>query len=392
VRFNGKSIADVLAMSIGEALELFKNVARIRGPLATLAAIGLDYLTLGQPANTLSGGEAQRVKLAAELARPQTGRTMYVLDEPTTGLHFDDVRKLLKVLQSLVEQGNSVIVIEHNLDVIKTADWVIDLGPEAGDAGGYVVAEGLPEDIAAHAQTWLEIYGDAAGLRPGAVRPRALQSEHRSWTGEQLARVLEDDVRGERERLDVEALLKKRHDDVSIRSLGQGSAMPWEINGEEWHLKTHIAHGGQPCRWDVQALERVVDLIGQYDLFEPTNWNHRHCVEIRSPDGPEWFFHALTGDEWVLKLRFRVPEGSFKQSVLARQLRLKSFDEIPSIPVYGRGDRVRVNRIATAWQEVEIQAFEAADVETEAFRAFLKHAVQRWQLALRRHKVAQSPK
>lgn len=151
VKFNDCSIADVLEMSISKALELFSNVPKIRGPLATLEAIGLGYLTLGQSAPTLSGGEAQRIKLAAELCRPNQGRTLYLLDEPTTGLHFDDILKLLSVLNSLVEQGNTVVVIEHNLDVIKTADWVIDLGPEAGAGGGQIVVQGTPEDVVAYA-------------------------------------------------------------------------------------------------------------------------------------------------------------------------------------------------------------------------------------------------
>ena len=149
VTYKDHSIADVLNMSIGQALELFGNIPKIRAPLATLAAIGLDYLTLGQSAATLSGGEAQRVKLAAELARPNNGQTLYILDEPTTGLHFDDILKLMKVLMSLVEQGNTVVVIEHNVDVMKTADWIIDLGPEGGSAGGHVTAVGTPEEIAA---------------------------------------------------------------------------------------------------------------------------------------------------------------------------------------------------------------------------------------------------
>src|SRR5690606_1938627 len=147
VEYRGKSIADVLAMSCREALELFENIPKIRRTLQTLCDVGLDYLTLGQSAPTLSGGEAQRVKLAAELARPDTGQTLYLLDEPTTGLHFDDIVKLLDVLHRLVDLGNTVVVIEHNLDVIKTADWIIDIGPEAGREGGQVVATGTPEMI-----------------------------------------------------------------------------------------------------------------------------------------------------------------------------------------------------------------------------------------------------
>src|SRR5262249_8468605 len=149
VLYKGKSIADVLDMRISEALELFSNIPKIRQILQTLADVGLDYLALGQTAPTLSGGEAQRVKLAAELSRPNTGKTVYILDEPTTGLHFDDIRKLLDVLNRLVDLGNTVIVVEHNLDVIKTADWIIDLGPEAGERGGHVVAAGTPEEIVA---------------------------------------------------------------------------------------------------------------------------------------------------------------------------------------------------------------------------------------------------
>src|SRR4051812_48561611 len=134
-------------MRICEALELFGNIPKIRGVMQTLDDVGLGYMALGQPAPTMSGGEAQRVKLAAELARPSTGKTLYLLDEPTTGLHFDDIRKLLDVLQRLVDLGNTVVVVEHNLDVIKTADWVIDLGPEAGIGGGQVVACGTPEEV-----------------------------------------------------------------------------------------------------------------------------------------------------------------------------------------------------------------------------------------------------
>ena len=148
VKFKGKSIADVLDMTVEEAQELFRAVPSIRSKMDALVRVGLGYIKVGQQATTLSGGEAQRVKLSKELARASTGRTLYILDEPTTGLHFEDVKKLLEVLHELVDQGNTVIVIEHNLDVVKTADWIIDIGPEGGDGGGYIVAVGTPEDVA----------------------------------------------------------------------------------------------------------------------------------------------------------------------------------------------------------------------------------------------------
>src|SRR5215208_182643 len=149
VRFKGKSISEVLEMSVEEALRFFAKIPKIRRRLQTLHDVGLDYIKLGQPATTLSGGEAQRVKLAAELSKIATGRTLYILDEPTTGLHFADIEKLLEMLQRLVDAGNTVLVIEHNLDVIKHADWIVDLGPEGGEAGGEVIATGTPEDVAA---------------------------------------------------------------------------------------------------------------------------------------------------------------------------------------------------------------------------------------------------
>jgi excinuclease ABC subunit A len=148
VTWKGMTIADVLELQVEDALERFDAIPAIRNRLKTLTEVGLGYLRLGQPATTLSGGEAQRIKLATELARRSTGRTAYILDEPTTGLHFADVERLLEVLHRLVDGGNSVIVIEHNLDVIKTADWVIDLGPDGGDRGGELIAEGTPEQVA----------------------------------------------------------------------------------------------------------------------------------------------------------------------------------------------------------------------------------------------------
>ena len=149
VRYKGKSIADVLDMTINMAVEFFENVPTILGKIKVLQDVGLGYLKLGQPSTTISGGESQRVKLATELAKRDTGRTLYILDEPTTGLHFEDIRVLMGVLNRLVDKGNTVIVIEHNMDVIKQADWIIDIGPEGGRGGGMIVAQGTPEQVAA---------------------------------------------------------------------------------------------------------------------------------------------------------------------------------------------------------------------------------------------------
>ena len=154
IRYKGKNIADVLDMTVDEALQFFSNVPRIRNKLQTLSDVGLGYIRLGQPATTLSGGEAQRIKLSKELSRRATGQTFYILDEPTTGLHFADIEKLLQVLHRLVDQGNTVVVIEHNLDVIKAADWLVDLGPEGGEAGGWLVAEGTPEEVSRVAKSY----------------------------------------------------------------------------------------------------------------------------------------------------------------------------------------------------------------------------------------------
>jgi excinuclease ABC subunit A len=166
VKFKDKSIAEILDMTVEDAADFFRSVPSIAEKMETLKRVGLTYIKVGQQATTLSGGEAQRVKLSKELSRRSTGRTLYILDEPTTGLHFDDVRKLLDVLHELVAQGNSVVVIEHNLEVIKTADWIIDLGPEGGDGGGEIVAAGTPEDVAKVARSHTGQY-----LKPLLKRP-----------------------------------------------------------------------------------------------------------------------------------------------------------------------------------------------------------------------------
>jgi excinuclease ABC subunit A len=176
VKYKGKSISDVLDMTVEEALEFFSAIPQISRKLQTIVDVGLGYITLGQSATTLSGGEAQRVKLSAELTKRSTGKTVYVLDEPTTGLHYADVQKLLNVLQRLVDAGNTVLVIEHNLEVVKTADHIIDLGPEGGEDGGYVVASGTPEE---------------------------LTKVNNSYTGQYLKKIIQQEImqRGELERL-----------------------------------------------------------------------------------------------------------------------------------------------------------------------------------------------
>lgn len=158
VTYKGKNISDVLDMTVKEACSFFQNHTKIKRKLQTLMDVGLDYIKLGQSALTLSGGEAQRVKLALELSKVQTGKTLYILDEPTTGLHYADVKKLLEVLSRLVDQGNTVVVIEHNLDVIKEADWIIDLGPEGGDEGGRIVASGTPEEVSLSEKSFTGYY------------------------------------------------------------------------------------------------------------------------------------------------------------------------------------------------------------------------------------------
>jgi len=364
VTYQGHTIADVLDMPIGDALKLFENIPRIRAPLATLCAIGLDYLTLGQPAPTLSGGEAQRVKLASELARPQTGQTLYLLDEPTTGLHFDDIDKLLQVLESLVAAGNTVVVIEHNLDVIKTADWIVDLGPEAGAGGGRIVACGTPESVV-----------EQARASKSARRKSSPGNRERSWTGELLASVLRSGQRATRELFHVRDVATKREGDLDFRQIGRNTQMPWEQDGRRWHTVDRIAHNGQPARWEGQALEKVIDRLAEHPDLQAPDYNHRSVIEISGPvkkDG--WFFHALTGNEWLVTLKFRVRRNTFNQHELAEELQLKPLDDIDELPVYGRDSRVRLKNIKGPWQDVTLKVHWLREIDTPAFDRFLDRA------------------
>jgi excinuclease ABC subunit A len=362
VRYKGHSIADVLDMKVHEALALFENIPKIRRVLQTLEDVGLGYLALGQPAPTLSGGEAQRVKLAAELARPSTGRTLYLLDEPTTGLHFDDIGKLLEVLNRLVDLGNTVIVVEHNLDVLKTADWVIDLGPEAGPGGGRVVAEGTPEVVV---EQW----------RAGAP----------SHTAAALAPVLEGGPRQQRVPYDPRAAEAQRDGDLEIPEVGRDAAMPWQTDGRRWHTVERVTSEGKPCRWEGAILDQIDELVHALAEFSDTVWNQRSIVEIAGPDRSQgWFLHAMTGQEWLLRLVFRVSKNAFRDDDLVRRLGIKPLNETPGLEVYGNENRVWVTNHKGPWQSVTVLAHRLSEVDTPAFRAFVKEAADSFWANLKR--------
>ncbi len=353
VAYRGHSINDVLNLTCGEAFKLFENIPKIRRILATLCDVGLDYLTLGQAAPTLSGGEAQRVKLAAELSRPDTGRTLYLLDEPTTGLHFEDIARLLDVMHRLVDLGNTVVVIEHNLDVIKQCDWVVDLGPEAGADGGRVVAVGTPEEIVRQAA--------AGGLR--------------SHTGEALRPVLEaGPLVPRRTPPSADA---PRAGDVEIEEIGRDARMPWELDGRKWHTRDRVGRSGEPCRWDGQILASVVDRIHDAGEFDETNWKERSVVEItgkKKSDG--WFFHAITGETWLLKMKFRVARSTFQRQSLLERIQLKPLNDMPDLPIYGNEPRVKCNNLGGPWQEVEVRVHSLEEIDTPEFWTFVEEAVR----------------
>jgi excinuclease ABC subunit A len=355
VKYQGRSISDVLNMRVSEALELFGNIPKIRVVLQTLADVGLGYMAIGQAAPTMSGGEAQRVKLAAELSRPSTGRTLYLLDEPTTGLHFDDVRKLLDVLQRLADLGNTVIVVEHNLDVIKSVDWVLDIGPEAGIGGGQVVAQGTPEQIVEQAK------------KPGVV----------SHTAAALVEVLNAGPLEKRERYDAKKALAAKVGDIDIGQVGDDQQLPWEADGRRWHTKERITSTGKACKWDGETLNFVEERIHVLGEFSDTNWKHRSIVEIAAKTKSHgWFLHAMTGHEAYMKLVFRVGRGTFKEADLIASLGLSPLSDTPGLEGYSRdGNRVEV-ATSPGMQTVVVIVHRMADVETKAFQAFLAKAAE----------------
>ncbi|MEZ6138339.1 MAG: excinuclease ABC subunit UvrA [Pirellulaceae bacterium] len=378
VQYHGFSIHDVLEMQIGQALDVFNNIPKIRRILQTLVDVGLDYISLGQSAPTLSGGEAQRVKLASELSRPDTGKTFYLLDEPTTGLHFADIIKLLEVLQRLVDLGNTVLVIEHNLDIIKAADHVIDLGPEAGSEGGQVVFAGTPEGLLDHARA-----ERAANAKPTSrngkknAGSRAKNEDNcllRSYTGEALEPLMEAVQYVDRERFVMEELEQVQEGDVELENIGRDTLLPWQADGKRWHTADSVDRAGQPIRWDREILKKVIERIEAVEGFAPTNWENRSIVEVSGPvKSRGWFLHAITAETWLLKLKFRVPRRSFTKTQLESIVELKTLNQLEDVEQYGNEPRVRA-KAAGSWMELEIRPHSLDEIDHAKFWKWIADA------------------
>ena len=347
IKYHGRSIADVLEMQIGEATELFSSHAKITRVLQTLCDVGLDYVTLGQSAPTLSGGEAQRVKLASELARPGTGRTLYLLDEPTTGLHFDDIVKLLDVIQRLVELGNTVVVIEHNLDVIKCADWVIDMGPGAGVDGGHIVFTGTPEQLAESARKRKSKNAVASLTAPfladtlkAAQRNSGTKSRDPSKPTETKPTVKKQAVR--KQAVTKQAVRKTRANQTqtaksdipstktksrpdstqsptnvridSPQSLETSS--PWRVLGRRWHsLAKGFPEGEQP-EWPLELAERVMSLMEQVDGDVLLNFDEPNKVHVRLAGEQRAWAEIQTKDADAITVCLAGPKDAVNEQAL----------------------------------------------------------------------------
>ncbi len=376
VKFRGKSIADVLETTCGEALDFFKNIPPIVRILQTLCDVGLDYLPLGQPATTLSGGEAQRIKLAAELSQRDSKRAFYILDEPTTGLHFEDVRKLLVVLHRLVDMGNTVVVVEHNLDVVKNADWVLEIGPEAGLEGGRLVFAGTPEQLLEYAVTW-------------QTTRNAQKTLPRSYTGEALIPVFSKGVFKERPIFEPSVTQKTTVEETTEwtdDSSREFVEQPWEIDGKRWHTEFRTTRGGVPCKWEGRALSAIVEKLEEKSLFAETNWQNRTNVEIVVDDKPNlWFMRAITNEEWLLRLKFRTAKNTFERVALTRKLALKPLKDVEDIPLYGTLPRVKID-VVGAWQEIELKVYSFSEIDRNEFWDFLELAYKQFAALIERPK------
>ena len=368
VKYRGASIADVLAMTAQRACEHFALQPRIRRRLQMLVDVGLGYMQLGQAAPTLSGGEAQRVKLARELARPGTGQTLYLLDEPTTGLHVADVARLLKVLNRLVEAGNTALVIEHNMEVAAAADWVVDLGPGGGEDGGGLVASGPPDQVAAAgASTTAPFLAEALARAPRVPRADLVLASDEApavqkGTGQRRA-----GRRGAGQGTPSEG---EPQDDALADT---GAQAPWEIDGRTWHLKDRTLVDGRTPDWHGEALAYLTDLVGGLEGIGDVEWQRRDKVVIK-PQGkrPAFFLQVRANEYWWFRAEFRTEKGRFDQGDLARKLKIVPWDDLPDRQVYGRWSRVRVRARQKRWDHVTLFLWSREEIDTAAFRSFVK--------------------
>ncbi len=337
VRYRGRNISDVLDLSMGEAAELFASFPRLAERLRMLCDMGLDYLPLGQAAPSLSGGEAQRLKIARELLKGGHGRTMYLLDEPTTGLHPADILKLLGVLNRLVDEGNTVVVIEHNMDLVKNADWVIDLGPGGGDAGGHLMAEGTPE-----------VAAKAAG----------------SPTAPYLRKALKDATVAPRESL----TLPKR---VRVAAEAEDEVeSPWEADGRGWHLGQRL-HQGVRVYWSAETLEKMIEALEKAGAT--TDYRDREHIYFRAPGEREWWAYIFTAHPRALTVVVRTPKGLLDEYELARQINLPAWRDMPETKMWPDTARVTVQTSARRYDRVVVRLLHPKDVNA-AVRAMLRKA------------------
>jgi len=321
VKYHGCSISDILDMPIGDAVSVFADHPKIVHILRTVCDVGLDYITLGQSAPTLSGGEAQRIKLAAELARPDTGRTLYLLDEPTTGLHFNDIQRLLNVMQRLVELGNSVIVIEHNLDVIRAADWVIDIGPDAGTRGGTVVVEGTPEDVVAYAK--------AAMRKDNQTLPR-------SFTGEYLAGALSRSPARKTIKMPSSPAVAKLSApaleplagvslpmEQAIAKVAEPAAtwddvQPWKLLGRKWHSLGKGFPGNQSPAWPLELADHALALLEKIAGDDALAFVSADRVAVRDARSQDVWAEVETKTPDSLKVTLAGPVDAIDLSMLEK--------------------------------------------------------------------------
>jgi len=345
VEYQGHNIAEVLDLTVEQAAEVFAGFPAIARRLQVLSDVGLGYLPLGQAAPTLSGGEAQRVKLAAELARPARGHTLYLLDEPTTGLHTADIRKLLTVINSLVDRGNTALIIEHNLDVIKTADYVIDLGPGGGASGGRVVTRGTPEHVA---------------------------KSKTSATAPYLAKVLQQATYAPREELYAPDQPRPQPPVQTLKLKDQ--AAPWEADGHRWHTEQITTADDQRPSWPTATLEALIAMTSKLPGAAEPDYAYPDRIVFRAQGRQDEWAHIRTDREWTLELVIYTPKGVFDEEDLAEALALPAWNDLKEVLIYGRRPRVRVYTNARAHDRLRIMLHHQQDVTGAEFKAMLQRA------------------